>query len=258
MRGNAVQSEDAPLAAEIGALCLRMIALSELPSEELPDPAARQELADLRVEATEVLQEFDRKRERLKDMLEDLPLNDLTPSSAFAALAPFGGDGLVLLIDLLAERRSTWKAAMLLANLGNRVGAAVPSLIECLRDSADQAPEPVVRALRAAGPAAAPAMEALCAVLEHDQDEHTRVAAADALQAIGVPAVAALLKGLKDPEPKVRVAVIEALTEIGPKVKRCGAGAVAKLRKILADENEDSDVVEAAHDALDAIGAAKQ
>ena len=139
--------------------------------------------------------------------------------------------------------------------------AATASLVERGRDALPAAKrleqlltDPDVRlvaarALRAIGPKAKGAADAI-AVLFDDDDAYVRMVAALALGGLGEQSVAALRKALRDREPEVIKIAGHALADIGP----AAAPAVPDLIPMIGHDNEQ--VRRAAFKAIEGIGRA--
>lgn len=135
-------------------------------------------------------------------------------------------------------------AAEALGEIGPKAFAAVPYLINALKDSDADVRCRTADALGEIGRAAAAGVAALIAGLK-DQNWDVRVCAASALGKIGPLAVPALIAALKDQDAHVRAGAAWALGEIGPKA----FAAVPLLIKLLKDPDED-----VRGEAADALG----
>jgi HEAT repeat protein len=116
--------------------------------------------------------------------------------------------------------------------------AALPKLVESLKDADAFVRCEAAEDLGQIGPAARPALPDLRRALE-DSDAHVRVFAALALARIDAEdrqAVPALLAALTDRDARVRVAAASALAELPT---RTGVAVPALLKALQADPNED-------------------
>ena len=114
--------------------------------------------------------------------------------------------------------------------------AAIPILVELLRDRNDRVRWRAADLLRNLGPKAEPAIPALVVALK-DKKYRVQCSAANALGSIGpgaVKAVPGLIKALGDAEGVVRSSAADALGQIGP----TAAESVSALTKALNDEEE--------------------
>lgn len=145
-------------------------------------------------------------------------VSEATQQSVIASLRP----------NLRNQARARHEAtAQALAQIGV---AAVPSLLEALRDPDSRVRFAITSALRQIGhPATMPGLlEAL-----RDPDSRVRGVAAEALEQIGAAAVPGLLVALRDRAWDVRQAAARTLGQIGD------AAAVPGLREALHDQNLD-------------------
>ena len=148
------------------------------------------------------------------------------------------------------EWRERQQAAMAIGQMGIKAKAAIPSLIEGLKDEQWHVRKAAAIALTSMGIEAKPAVHILIAALD-DEEWHVRKPAAQALAAIGPaswPAVPSLIEALSDEEWHVRKPAAEALAAIGPASKP----AVSDLMYTLNDE--EWQVRKPAALALGAIG----
>src|SRR5205807_844892 len=107
------------------------------------------------------------------------------------------------------------KAANALGLAGPDAAAAVPALVEALKDTDAQVRGTAARALAAVGPSAVPA---LLKAAESSPDRPARPLAYLALgesRPVGPEASRALVAGLKDPDGEVRAAAAFALAGLG-------------------------------------------
>jgi HEAT repeat protein len=169
----------------------------------------------------------------------------------FLALGPAAVPALVQLLkdDDPGNRRT---AIRLLGHVGPDAKNAVPALAPILKDSDWQLRSAAAIALGEIGPDAAPAVVALRESLT-DTDGDVRVCAIEALGRIGTaaaPAIAGLIERLHDTSPAVRSAAARALGQIGPGAK----AALPELEKLSRDREDY--VRQAAGEVVDAISAA--
>jgi HEAT repeat protein len=141
-------------------------------------------------------------------------------------------------------------AAMVLGHIAKDAKAAVPDLIEALKDD----PEPIIRrtAAKALGAMGKEAMEAVPDLILTLKDQEVSSTVAETLGQIGKESeqvVMDLITALKEQPAKVRFHVAGALAVTGKEAK----GAVPALRDALNDE--DSFVPAAAAKSLGAMGA---
>jgi HEAT repeat protein len=164
-------------------------------------------------------------------------------SNAGSALRGIGPVGVAALNRAQEERA---------ARLRELQGAAVPALIEALKDA-----DPIIRrsaasALAKRRRAAREAVPALVQALK-DADQSVAISAGEALSEIGPAAsegIPALVQALKDEDPRVRLGAASALAQMGPAAKE----AVPALAHALRDQDQGVRV-SAAH-ALGKIGPA--
>ena len=152
------------------------------------------------------------------------------------------------------EWRQRQQAAMTISQMGIEAKAAIPSLIDRLKDEEWQVRKAAAIALTSMGTEAKPAVHSLITALD-DEEWHVRKPAAQALAAIGKaswPAVPALIEALSDEEWHVRKPAAEALAAIGP----TSEPAVPSLIEALSDE--EWHVRKPAAEALAAIGPASK
>ena len=148
------------------------------------------------------------------------------------------------------EWRQRQQAAEASSRMGIEAKAAIPSLIDRLKDEQWHVRKAATIALTSMGTEAKPAVHPLIAALD-DEEWHVRKPAAQALAVIGPaswPAVPSLIKALSDEEWHVRKPAAEALAAIGPASKP----AISHLIYTLNDE--EWQVRKPAALALGAIG----
>lgn len=116
----------------------------------------------------------------------------------------------------------------LMEKYGANLKAAIPSLIEGLKNKDASIRRNAAFALGELGSDAEPALNELSFVLQNDSDLEVRRNAAFALGEIGVPAIHVLLSMLNDKDPRVRRNVTSALVRIGQP-------AIPSLVKLLKD-----------------------
>lgn len=152
-------------------------------------------------------------------------------------IGPEGKAAVPALIEALKDGDKDVRsfAAEALGGIGKEAGPAAPALVEALKDK-----EPGVRgsaagALFALGPEAKGAVPALIVAFK-DKDPGLRASAAWVLGGIGKqarPAIPVLIEALKDKEASVRARAAEALYEMGPEAK----AAVPALTEALKDKD---------------------
>lgn len=125
--------------------------------------------------------------------------------------------------------------------------AAIPALVKALKEGAPQVRQRAARALEIMGPKAEPAISPL---IEAFKDKDVQAVAYTALGKIGPAAVPFLLQSLKDPDKKIRLNTIFALSSMGPGAQ----DAVGALIGILNDK--DLEIRGVASNALGFIGPA--
>jgi HEAT repeat protein len=123
-----------------------------------------------------------------------------------------------------------------IASLDPPVKEAVPVFVDLMDSENESTRRSATSALGRMGGAALPAVPRLVDCLQHEGDQETRVAAAEALGRIGpkcaATAVPALAKAARDDKwPKVRSTALTALGEMGPAAKE----AIPVLRAALKD-----------------------
>ena len=141
-----------------------------------------------------------------------------------------GGEDLPSVAPLLTSESAADRALAIdkFYDLGE---AAVPTLVELVKDSEPSTRRTAIRILGHIGPAAIAAVPALAATLK-EKDSEDRSVAAISLGQIGsdsAPAVAALNDALTDPDSSIRVCSIEALGRIGPAAAPAIAGLIGRL-----------------------------
>ena len=154
------------------------------------------------------------------------------------------------LIEALKDEAVRWKAGEALGKIGPGAKAAVPALIEALKDEKEYIRREVVEALGKIGPGAKAAVPALIKALK-DEKEYIRKEVVEALGKIGPAAkaaVPALIKALKEEDKFVRLRAAEALGGIGPESREVVPALIEALR------DEDRDVCVLAMMALAEIG----
>ncbi len=147
-----------------------------------------------------------------------------------------------------------WSAAVALGKIGPDAKAAVPALIEALKDENSEMRRRVAVALGNIGPDAKAAVPALIEALK-DENKNVRDSAAVALGTLGPDAKAAvpvLIEALKDEGMVVRREAAGALGEIGPDAKAVVPALIAALK------DEDWRVRGQAAEALGRIQKRKQ
>ena len=207
---------------------------------------------------------------------------------ALEALASLGPAAVPTLTEALAREDLRTDVATILGHIGPPAGAAVPALTEIIKtDKAVRARCEALIALGAIGAEATDAVPAVMACLKNpnekvcysacyalgrlgpaaigakfelqkkltDSDDFVALAAAWALAQIdpkcsqvAIQSVPLLVKGLADPEPKIRVEAAAALGKIGPLAKE----ALPALK--IAANDRDQLVRAAAAAALQSIG----
>jgi HEAT repeat protein len=141
------------------------------------------------------------------------------------ALASKGEAAVPDLIEALKDKEAKVRsgAAQALCRIGPQAKAAIPVLLACLKDPDRWVRIQVGKALGSMGETVVPK---LVEVLK-GEDQDSRFAAADALGEVGEAAVPALVDALKQDE--LRYLALEALTKLGPRAK----GAIPALIDLL-------------------------
>jgi HEAT repeat protein len=181
----------------------------------------------------------------LKDTDETVRLESLT---ALEKIGPDAGAAIPTLVDALKDSNFAFRlrVAELLASLGGfRATAAVDTLIEAFREKDEKIRQRAVVALRKFGPEASAAIPPLMQALK-DADGDVRQSASEALANIGKPAIPSLLQTLNNEiSSSVRIRACWALGEMGAEAKE----AVSALRAA-SSEDRNFDVRKAAKEAL--------
>ena len=148
----------------------------------------------------------------------------LLAMNALRIIGPEAADATPLLLAIVADpseipvfRESALEAA---AAIGNIPPVALPVVLDLLRTTTDHSLKvAAIDAIGAIGSPAASAVPELATALRHE-DLRVRLAAAKALGAIGTPAahsaIPALAQALADPVPGVRMRAAETLAKFGP------------------------------------------
>jgi|GEM_PF-3025036 len=187
-----------------------------------------------------------------RDVIRDggqasVPASSFTPTKAdttFTGLSSNAADSTRLervikrLIDNLhlPDPEDRAEAAKALGNIEHGATAAIPALIEALKDPATLVRQSAASSLGAIGPEAKAAIPALIEALE-DQSASVRRDASKSIGRIGPEAkaaVPALIEALKDPTTSVRQSAISALGGIWPEAKM----ALPSLLRALDDKDE--------------------
>jgi len=159
-------------------------------------------------------------------------------AAAFALSTEIGPEGkaaVPALIEALKDEDKDVRscAAQALGDIGPEARSAGPALVEALKDKDPAVSFNAVQALSSIGPQAKAVVPALIEALK---DPATRASAADVLGNIGPEAkaaVPALLDALKDKDANTRASAAFALGSIGPEAK----AAVPALTEALKEEN---------------------
>ena len=192
---------------------------------------------------------------RLTAMLQDR--DPARRSQGAAAAGALGAKARALLKPLLdavkdPEPRVRASAATALAKIETDAKDVVPSLAKALLDSDPEVRQAAGQALRDIGPLAVDSLTEMLGASE----PRDRMNAATTLHEIGAPAASAtpaLLKAVGDPEPKVRIEVIDALGAVTASYDAIGPDLI----RILQEERNPS-VRDAAARALRNFGADAQ
>ena len=184
--------------------------------------------------------------------------NENVRNAAFTIVEECGAAAVPALIEALkdddADVRSS--AADVLGNIGAEAKAAVPALIEALKDDDADVRSSTAYALGNIGAEAKAAVPALVEALE-DDDADVRSGAAYALGNIGAEAkaaVPALVEALKDDDADVRSSTAYALGKIGYALDKIGADTKAVASALIeALKDDDADVRSSAADVLAAL-----
>lgn len=175
-------------------------------------------------------------------------------SSCSDALGNIGPAAAPAVIDVFKDKRvhisARCHAATALAVIKPAPKAAVPVLVEALKEKDFLLRLAAVTGLGGMGPAAEEALPALKNALR-DKSPEVRILIARVVARIGPSSVSVLLQAMKDKHWRVRCAAIEGLSRIDPEAKDVRAITDA-LRKGLKDKNED--VRDAAADTLKEMG----
>ena len=172
---------------------------------------------------------------------------------AVDALIQYGPQTVPALIKVLQDKKlggSRLSAARALGGIGPDAKAAVPALIDAMRESDWKDRDGAAEALGDIAQRLHKTIPALVEAMGRDDDERVRGMAARALGRIrtdNTRAISALAAALEDPDVNVRAEAAEALQHIGPKAKT----AVPALEK--AARAEDFIVSQAAGEALKAV-----
>jgi HEAT repeat protein len=174
--------------------------------------------------------------------------NEIVRQRAFQALNRIGPGGLAVLLRLARQGDAARKRLVLdtfywgVMRGARPPAAVVPALIDLLGDADPGVRGWAAKVLLTLGPAAAPAARALAARLDdgelHEALRRTsrfsreNTAVADALAAIGKPAVPVLVEALGHKALHVKASAIMALGQIGPKAR----AAAEPLRRCLQDD----------------------
>ena len=142
------------------------------------------------------------------------------------------------LIEALKDQSASVRrdASKSIGRIGPEAKAAVPALIEALKDPTTSVRQSAISALGGIWPEAKMALPSLLRALD-DKDELVRNSAALTLGKIGAEAkaaVPALIEALRDQSILVRVCAAYALSGIGPEA----AAAIPALTEALKDQNE--------------------
>ncbi len=190
--------------------------------------------------------------------IDELKHEELRPAleSILGHIGPAAGRAVPALVDVLKSDRhvrARCEALIALGAIGAGAADAVPAVAECLNDPNEKVCYSACYALGRIGPTAIGAKLELQKKLG-DSDDFVALAAAWALAQIdpqcsqvAAKSVPLLIKGLADPEPKVRIEAAAALRNIGPLAK----DAVPALKMALNDKDES--VRDTASAALKAI-----
>ncbi|MCP4652057.1 MAG: hypothetical protein GY858_01555 [Candidatus Omnitrophica bacterium] len=178
----------------------------------------------------------------LIDVLKD-PDSKVRVNSAraLAAIGPAAKEAISALTKALKDGNKyvRWNSAWALGQIGPAAEPAVSSLIEALKDKDWVVRANSATALGEIGPAAEPALVRLRKLAKNDPDEEVRTAVQEAIgkiekgsESVGTEdaEVDRLIKGLKDPDPKVRKDSARVLGKIGPAAKPAVSALIEALK----------------------------
>lgn len=166
------------------------------------------------------------------------------------ALASVGRDAVPGLSKMLRHEKIRPVVAHVLGMLGNKASGAVPTMIELLPESKDEAQTELLMALGKMGEGAAPAVPSIAAALE-DEEEDVRYAAIYALAQIGPAARDAkrsIVKAMAIEDPVFQTLCASALVKIDPQGSETAKEVLPFLQK--ATDHEQAMVRIEAADTL--------
>jgi HEAT repeat protein len=175
----------------------------------------------------------------LSAWLQELPRSGTKPNEAVNAIRAMGGNALPALIARIQAKVPLWKqklnaaldkrrlvefrfhssdyareeAVIAFEVLGPIAMPAVPALLRALGEEEPRIRGCAARALGGIGTATTEVIPALIKLLG-DQDQNIRLQAAYALGAIGPSAIRSLLVAIKDGDPNVQLAAMDALASV--------------------------------------------
>jgi HEAT repeat protein len=168
-------------------------------------------------------------------------------AEAVLNIEPAHKSALPVLLESLKDEKLRGTVVDVLGRQGVKVKAAVPALVDTLKDRAAAIRVKAAEALALIEPGTTAAVPTLVELLK-DADKAVRIKSADLLGGLGPaakPAVAPLIEAVKDPDAEVRAKAAETLGKVGP-------AAVPGL--IAAVKDKDVNVRLGALDALAACG----
>jgi HEAT repeat protein len=154
-------------------------------------------------------------------------------AAALGTIGPAAKAAVADIVKAIREGQLTEAALLALPPIGR---AAIPSLVEMLKDTDVRLRQPALKALHDLGPAAREALPALIAALS-DREGGVRIGAAHVLEALGPDAAEAapvLIANLQSSQPQVRYSAALALGTIGAAAKE----ARRPLLECLLDPDE--------------------